>query len=43
MSAYWTPALYFMHTNGSAEIVEEVGGMLAYVLLDRSFYSWVLN
>ena len=28
-SAYWTPALYFMHTNGSAELVEEVGGMLA--------------
>ncbi|KAJ5191927.1 uncharacterized protein N7498_010912 [Penicillium cinerascens] len=33
MSAYWTPALYFMHTNGSAELVEEVGGMLAYYLL----------
>ncbi|KAJ5775374.1 uncharacterized protein N7511_000385 [Penicillium nucicola] len=32
-SAYWTPALYFMHTNGSAELVEEVGGMLAYYLL----------
>lgn len=30
-SAYWTPALYFMHTNGSAEMVDEVGGMLAYV------------
>lgn len=29
LSAYWTPALYFMHANGSAEIVEEVGGMLA--------------
>lgn len=29
MSAYWTPALYFMHTDGSAELVEEVGGMLA--------------
>lgn len=28
-SAYWTPALYFMHANGSAELVEEVGGMLA--------------
>lgn len=28
-SAYWTPALYFMHTNGSAEVVPEVGGMLA--------------
>lgn len=31
LSAYWTPALYFMHSNGSAELVEEVGGMLAYV------------
>lgn len=30
-SAYWTPALYFMHANGSAEMVEQVGGMLAYV------------
>lgn len=28
-SAYWTPALYFMHDNGTAQIVEEVGGMLA--------------
>lgn len=28
-SAYWAPALYFMHTNGSAQVVEEVGGMLA--------------
>ncbi|KAJ5272486.1 hypothetical protein N7478_007611 [Penicillium angulare] len=33
MSAYWTPALYFMHTNGSAQVVPEVGGMLAYYLL----------
>lgn len=31
MSAYWTPALYFMHTDGRAELVPEVGGMLAYV------------
>jgi hypothetical protein len=28
-SAYWAPALYFMHTNGSAQVVDEVGGMLA--------------
>lgn len=28
-SAYWTPALYFMHENGTAQIVEQVGGMLA--------------
>jgi hypothetical protein len=28
-SIYWTPALYFVHSNGSAEMVEEVGGMLA--------------
>ncbi|KAJ5637124.1 hypothetical protein N7490_007003 [Penicillium lividum] len=32
-SAYWTPGLYFMHTNGTAEVVPEVGGMLAYYLL----------
>ncbi|KAJ5926718.1 hypothetical protein N7516_008491 [Penicillium verrucosum] len=32
-SAYWAPALYFMHANGSAQVVEEVGGMLAYYLL----------
>jgi hypothetical protein len=24
-----------MHTNGSAELVEEVGGMLAYVYFDN--------
>lgn len=28
-SAYWAPALYFMHENGDAELVNEVGGMLA--------------
>ena len=28
-SAYWVPALYFMHENGDAELVNEVGGMLA--------------
>ena len=27
-SAYWAPALYFVHDNGAAELVEEVGGML---------------
>jgi hypothetical protein len=31
-SAYWTPALYFMHTDGTAEMVDQVGGMLAYVI-----------
>lgn len=30
-SAYWTPALYFVHQNGDAELVNEVGGMLALV------------
>lgn len=30
-SAYWTPALYFMHEDGTAEMVDQVGGMLAYV------------
>ncbi|THC89558.1 hypothetical protein EYZ11_010992 [Aspergillus tanneri] len=32
-SAYWTPALYFMYENGDTELVEQVGGMLAYYLL----------
>ncbi|RHZ60408.1 hypothetical protein CDV55_106896 [Aspergillus turcosus] len=32
-SAYWHPALYFMHENGDAEVVDQVGGMLAYYLL----------
>ncbi|KAE8384781.1 hypothetical protein BDV23DRAFT_188874 [Aspergillus alliaceus] len=32
-SAYWTPALYFVHENGDSELVPQVGGMLAYYLL----------
>ncbi|KAJ6130795.1 hypothetical protein N7512_003575 [Penicillium capsulatum] len=32
-SAYWIPTLYFIHSNGTAEMVKEVGGMLAYYLL----------
>jgi len=28
-SAYWTPALYFLYDNGTAVMVEQVGGMLA--------------
>lgn len=28
-SAYWAPAMYFIHSNGSAQMVNEVGGMLA--------------
>lgn len=28
-SAYWTPALYFQHDDGSFESVNQVGGMLA--------------
>lgn len=31
-SAYWTPPLYFQHSNGQVEMVENVGGMLAYYL-----------
>lgn len=27
-SAYWIPTLHFMHPNGSAELVEQAGGML---------------
>lgn len=33
MSAYWTPSLHFMYSNGSSVIVPQVGGMLAYYLL----------
>ncbi|KAK2763125.1 hypothetical protein FQN54_009761 [Arachnomyces sp. PD_36] len=33
-SSYWAPALYFVHDNGAAELVEEVGGMLVYYLLN---------
>ena len=28
-SAYWTPPLYFLYDNGTAVMVENVGGMLA--------------
>jgi len=28
-SAYWTPPIYFQHTNGTTEIVPQIGGMLA--------------
>lgn len=28
-SAYWHPALYFLHDNGTAEMAQEEGGMLA--------------
>ncbi|PPJ57327.1 hypothetical protein CBER1_07941 [Cercospora berteroae] len=31
-SAYWTPPMYFKHKNGTVEMVENVGGMLAYYL-----------
>ncbi|RDW93055.1 DUF1996 domain-containing protein [Aspergillus mulundensis] len=33
-SAYWTPALYFVDSStGDSELVDQVGGMLAYYLL----------
>ena len=28
-SAYWTPTLNFIYSNGTTVIVEQVGGMLA--------------
>lgn len=28
-SAYWTPALYFIYSNGTAILIEQIGGMLA--------------
>jgi hypothetical protein len=29
LSAYWTPALYFMGSDGKTQLVDQVGGMLA--------------
>lgn len=29
MSAYWTPPLYFAHTNGTFELLTQKGGMLS--------------
>ena len=31
-SAYWTPALYFQDASGKMSLVDQVGGMLAYVI-----------
>ena len=44
-SAYWTPALYFQSSSGDFTLVEQVGGMLAYVIplllpLILFFLSW---
>lgn len=33
-SAYWTPSLHFVYENGTTVIVPQVGGMLAYYLLE---------
>ncbi|KAK4127764.1 hypothetical protein N657DRAFT_653905 [Parathielavia appendiculata] len=35
MSAYWAPTLYFKHANGSYEEVQQIGGMLAYYMLNK--------
>ncbi|KAL1632592.1 hypothetical protein SLS56_003491 [Neofusicoccum ribis] len=32
-SAYWTPSMHFIYTNGTTVVVPQVGGMLAYYLL----------
>ncbi|KAK5662979.1 hypothetical protein OQA88_6391 [Cercophora sp. LCS_1] len=32
-SVYWAPALYFRHTDGTYELVEQDGGMLNYYFL----------
>ncbi|KAK3684953.1 hypothetical protein B0T22DRAFT_204445 [Podospora appendiculata] len=34
-SAYWAPGVYFRHSNGSYELVDQVGGMLAYYFLNK--------
>lgn len=31
-SVYWTPTVHFLYSNGTAVMVEQVGGMLAYYL-----------
>lgn len=33
MSEYWTPPMYFQYANGTFEVVQQDGGMLAYYLL----------
>ncbi|KAL1880210.1 hypothetical protein VTK73DRAFT_6038 [Phialemonium thermophilum] len=33
-SAYWVPALYFRHENGSYELATQTGGLLAYYFLN---------
>ncbi|KAI9830030.1 MAG: hypothetical protein M1819_005860 [Sarea resinae] len=35
-SAYWTPALYFMGSDGQTELVPEVSGFLAYYFLNKA-------
>ncbi|KAK6581910.1 hypothetical protein PZA11_005607 [Diplocarpon coronariae] len=35
-SAYWHPALYFQAADGKFTLVEQIGGMLAYYLLNYS-------
>ncbi|KAM7198054.1 protein of unknown function (DUF1996) domain containing protein [Naviculisporaceae sp. PSN 640] len=35
-SAYWAPALYFQHDDGTFEYVNQVGGMLAYYFLNTN-------
>lgn len=29
MSEYWTPPMYFQYANGTYEVVQQDGGMLA--------------
>ena len=36
-SSYWTPALYFQTAAGDFQLVDQVGGMLAYVISPLSF------
>ncbi|KAK4953835.1 hypothetical protein LTR10_008439 [Elasticomyces elasticus] len=31
-SAYWTPTMHFMYSNGTSVMVQQIGGMLAYYL-----------
>lgn len=43
-SSYWHPAMYFKDAaTGEFEVVEQVGGMLAYVLRWRRFLMTALT
>ena len=42
-SSYWTPALYFQDASGKMNLVDQVGGMLAYVISPICFNAFLLR